>query len=44
MAINFLTILNDTNSIVNSETNEITLTTERIKIDGSYEIKSPCKI
>ena len=44
MTVNFLSILTKVNSIKEEETNQITLIVDELKIDGSYEINSPCKI
>lgn len=44
MSIDFLSLLNDSNSIINKETGEITLTSKEFSTEGDYSIKSPCKI
>lgn len=44
MTVDFLSLLNDTNSIKNDETDEITLTFPKFEFDGTYEIRSSCKI
>ena len=42
--ISFLSLLDDTNSIKNEETGEITITIPKLETDGEYHISSSCKI
>lgn len=44
MGIDFISILDESNSIINKETGEIILTSEKFSTSDDYEINKPCKI
>ena len=44
MPVDFLSLLDETNSIKNEETGEIILISEKFQTEGDFELKTPCKI